>query len=698
MTDCCKSGPKTKICTRKSDKKTFTFPRRFSKKHCLTKKIKGFTMRASCAPYKDCKKGGKFDKHRNIEKDSYEDALEKPQMDFPLTDDAFFEQSSSSYDLDQNRPDVSINLDDSSLFSNLQDDDISLNGLPEDPDEILSMPIEADEYDQLFEAPPSPIRRQRGGKRKTRKNKIQRGGLPAEEVRRRIRRAIYYGTTQRVRELIQSAEGDFDINDEWNGGFTLLSIAADNGRADIVKVLLQNGADPNRVAEIDIGRSSLKVAAIGGHMDVVEVLLESGANVRQLDLNQRSSIWYAIDNQNYDIARRLIREAFRQAVYGEAEAYTVENAIQDGVLSIPPLKTYFYENYAIYNSDNVPNRPLPTLPPILKDEAASYVGGQTRKNKIQRGGVKWYPDEEFAKSIKDGDLESIQDDIKRGLDINVWLPGMTHKPIHMAVYTGNIDIVKLLLDNGASINMRDIFHYTPLHHAANRKKLEDPNSMEINAKLIDIAKLLIDRGTKHLDSGNDGTPLDLAARNGDLEMVDLLINRGANLLDSEKALHYASEKGHLPMVKYLVEKGYPVNKIIGEIYTETPLDRAVSKDHYDVVKYLVVVGGANINADTLNRIGHFELNSPSDRLEIAKFLIRKVVKEGKGDVRLEDIKYSRPVRELYIEALNLPQLEGTKIAKEMSKFEYRGGKRKTRKNKTTKKRRKKQTKKNKRKN
>ena len=172
MTDCCKSGPKTKICTRKSDKKTFTFPRRFSKKHCLTKKIKGFTMRASCAQYKGCKKGGsghvnknnilskiirtekdptynvtkekqlllsilaennenkardlnrsferkrlisdinetknfmkdqnkfdnrvkkikmyggKFDKHRNIEKDSYEDALEKPQMDFPLTDDA----------------------------------------------------------------------------------------------------------------------------------------------------------------------------------------------------------------------------------------------------------------------------------------------------------------------------------------------------------------------------------------------------------------------------------------------------------------------------------------------------------------------------------------------------------------------------------------------------------------------------------
>ena len=696
MTDCCKSGPKTKICTRKSDKKTFTFPRRFSKKHCLTKKIKGFTMRASCAPYKDCKKGGKFDKHRNIEKDSYEDALEKPQMDFPLTDDAFFEQSSSSYDLDQNRPDVSINLDDSSLFSNLPDDDISLYGLPEDPDEILSMPMEADDYDQMFENPPSPIRRQRGGKRKTRKNKIQRGGLPAEEVRRRIMRAIHYGTPQRVRELIQSAEGDFDINDEWNGGFTLLSIAADKGRADIVKVLLQNGADPNRVAEPDFGRSSLKRAAIKGHMDVVEVLLESGANVRQLDIHHHSSIWYAINSHNYDIARRLIRTAFEQAAVN-GNVYTVENAIQDRVLSIPPLKTYFYENYAIYNSDNVPNRPLPTLPPILKDEVASYVGGKTRKNKIQKAGGKWYPDEKFAKAIKDEDLEAIQDDIKSGVDINERLPDMTFKPIHVAVNTGNLDIVKLLLDNGASINMKDTFGYTPLHHAANRKKNHD--SMEINAKLIDIANLLIDRGANlNVDSISDDTPLDLAARNGDLEMVELLINKGANLRYSEKALHHASEKGHLPMVKYLVEKGYPVNKIIGEILRETPLDRAVKKDHYDVVRYLVVVGGANINAVTLNRIGHFELNSPSPRLEIAKFLIRKVVKEGKGDVRLEDIKYSRPVRELYIEALNLPKLEGTKIPKEMSKFDYRGGKRKTRKNKTTKKRRKKQTRKKKRKN
>ena len=42
---------------RKSDKKIFSLPRRFTRKRCK-KGAKGFTMKASCAPYKGCKKGG----------------------------------------------------------------------------------------------------------------------------------------------------------------------------------------------------------------------------------------------------------------------------------------------------------------------------------------------------------------------------------------------------------------------------------------------------------------------------------------------------------------------------------------------------------------------------------------------------------------------------------------------------------------
>ena len=67
MTDCCKTNNSTKKCIRKEDNKVFTFPRRFSRKKCLSSKPKGFTMRASCAPYKNCKKtykGGKKKKQQ----------------------------------------------------------------------------------------------------------------------------------------------------------------------------------------------------------------------------------------------------------------------------------------------------------------------------------------------------------------------------------------------------------------------------------------------------------------------------------------------------------------------------------------------------------------------------------------------------------------------------------------------------------
>ena len=61
MKDCCNSTTKYKKCVRKTDKKEFSLPRKYSKKYCLSNKKKGFTQRSSCAPYKGCKtqKGGK---------------------------------------------------------------------------------------------------------------------------------------------------------------------------------------------------------------------------------------------------------------------------------------------------------------------------------------------------------------------------------------------------------------------------------------------------------------------------------------------------------------------------------------------------------------------------------------------------------------------------------------------------------------
>ena len=53
IVDCCGKLENQKKCRRRSDQKVFHLPRKFSRKKCL-QKISGFTMRSSCAPFKDC--------------------------------------------------------------------------------------------------------------------------------------------------------------------------------------------------------------------------------------------------------------------------------------------------------------------------------------------------------------------------------------------------------------------------------------------------------------------------------------------------------------------------------------------------------------------------------------------------------------------------------------------------------------------
>ena len=80
---CCNINNKTKKCKRK-DGKVFKLPRKFSKRRCLTKKIKGFTMRSSCAPFKYCNKKTKkkqFLYNPNNPKKSFDVYIDKNPSD-----------------------------------------------------------------------------------------------------------------------------------------------------------------------------------------------------------------------------------------------------------------------------------------------------------------------------------------------------------------------------------------------------------------------------------------------------------------------------------------------------------------------------------------------------------------------------------------------------------------------------------------
>lgn len=82
---------------------------------------------------------------------------------------------------------------------------------------------------------------------------------------------------------------------------TALSEASSQGHIDIVKYLLENGADPN--SQSDTGRSPLWRAAFNGHIEVVKILLEAGANPQFRD---KVSMESAFDIASKDEVREIL--------------------------------------------------------------------------------------------------------------------------------------------------------------------------------------------------------------------------------------------------------------------------------------------------------------------------------------------------------------------------------------------------------
>ena len=74
-----------------------------------------------------------------------------------------------------------------------------------------------------------------------------------------------------VKVLIQEGA---DVNAVDEDKMTTLHVVAQYGHIDIVKLLIQNGADVNAVSKD--GRTALHEAAWSGHVDVAKVLLENG--------------------------------------------------------------------------------------------------------------------------------------------------------------------------------------------------------------------------------------------------------------------------------------------------------------------------------------------------------------------------------------------------------------------------------------
>jgi ankyrin repeat protein len=173
-----------------------------------------------------------------------------------------------------------------------------------------------------------------------------------------------------------------------------------------------------------------------------------------------------------------------------------------------------------------------------------------------------------------------------------------------AAEKGHADVIRMLLNNGADINVKAGKGWTALSWAAwggNSESVKLLRDKTLDVSLTDAACLgdlevvrrLVSQGSDVNEKTEyNRTPLMGAAKNGRLEIIELLLEKGSDVNAGadhwgKTALMNAAEEGHLKASKMLLDKGADVKT---RTHRGTALKIAQQKGHKDIEALLKARG------------------------------------------------------------------------------------------------------------
>ena len=261
------------------------------------------------------------------------------------------------------------------------------------------------------------------------------------------------------------------------------------------------------------------------------------------------------------------------------------------------------------------------------------------------------PTEELYLAVYRNDVPGVKQALEKGADINGGSPGRgdtgykENTPLAVAAMSKNIEMMRLLIKSGADVNARNgslsgvtaleiVIALTPEEKTSTTK---DEDRARAKGRRIAAVKLLLDNGADPKRTSRlGGCPLAVAAGTGPLEIVELLLRKGAPVIGSgaldqpmvecarfrdpmaadimekllsnggkvntvfapngDSALHTAAANGNVAVAKVLLSHSAKLETT--DRFGATPLHRAATGNHLGMVK-LLLESGASKKAEDL---------------------------------------------------------------------------------------------------
>ena len=441
--------------------------------------------------------------------------------------------------------------------------------------------------------------------------------------------------------------------------------AIENGNLEMVRKLLEKGADPN--LQDSNGRTLLHTAVIEVQVDIVHELINKGAQVNTQDNSKQSPLLDAAE---------LVDDVDDQKEVADLEII-VKYLLKAGA------------NPNVKDSDSDNKTPL--------HFAAQCNNTSMVQDLINHGAIIDAKDNDQHTPLHFTAIFDVVEAAKVILQ-NGANPNLTNSkgetPLHLAAIRGDVEVTRLLLKHGADPNIETAtaeqsltYHLSPLHYSV----MEDMDHMGMTELFgtvrghVNVVKELVKNGAKIDGNGShkmapihmamfarefpefvfiilklganpdpidsfDDSPLTTAVIDSNVKMVKTLLKYGANVNATSgngrwTPLHCAflGWNGDYASTKKIVSMllNFGANAYAKDSNGITPIQKALTSDLSNIEDIVIIMLEKEKNTKIDSRTGSTILETAMKKgfVKIARIVLRKICPEPKISDAIYPLKY-----------------------------------------------------------